>query len=204
MTWSPDDGPAVDLMFALRGDRAPSLHGMPLYAAISNAVPALHEAEWLGIHQLRGRRLKGTREMVLSRDGRLGLRLPVARMAEVLPLSGKALQLGEHTLQVGVPEVRMLTPWASLVSRHVIVKGFMEPDPFLGALRRQLDALEVVGTIELGPRRVQVIHEKRVVGFGVRVRDLSEDASVRLQSAGLGGRRRMGCGLFVPLRADPA
>jgi CRISPR-associated protein Cas6 len=36
-----------------------------------------------------------------------------------------------------------------------------------------------------------------VVGYALRVNGLTEEGSIRLQEEGLGGRRRMGCGIFV-------
>ena len=32
----------------------------------------------------------------------------------------------------------------------------------------------------------------------VNIRDLNEEDSLKLQEVGIGGRRRMGCGIFVP------
>lgn len=137
--------------------------------------------------------------MVLADDARLALRLPAERIAAALPLTGRTLRVGEHALQVGVPDIRVLIPAADVASRHVIIKGFMEPEPFAVAVRTQLDALEVAGEVVVGARRIQPIHGKRVVGFGVRVLGLSDVESLLLQSRGVGGRRRMGCGLFRPL-----
>jgi hypothetical protein len=37
-----------------------------------------------------------------------------------------------------------------------------------------------------------------VVGFGLQVEGLKPTASQVLQEQGLGGRRHMGCGLFLP------
>jgi CRISPR-associated endonuclease/helicase Cas3 len=39
------------------------------------------------------------------------------------------------------------------------------------------------------------------VGFGLKVRDLCDDDSIKLQERGLGGKRRMGCGIFVPFHS---
>jgi len=36
------------------------------------------------------------------------------------------------------------------------------------------------------------------VGYAVRVSGLSDEDSLKLQERGLGGKRRMGCGVFVP------
>jgi Cas6 Crispr len=48
--------------------------------------------------------------------------------------------------------------------------------------------------------RVVRIKDKTVVGYGVRVAGLNVEESLRLQEHGLGGRRKLGCGVFVPVR----
>lgn len=194
--------PVVDLWFALRGTTVPSLHGHLLYAAVSDAQPALHGAPWLGIHTLHGARADG-RTLSLPRGTRLGLRMPTSRIALALALAGKTLRVGAHELHVGLPEIRPLDPASSVSARMVSIKGFTEPEPFAEAVRRQLDALGVTGAPEFGPRLVQQIEGKLIVGFAMRVHGLSEADSVRLQAAGIGGRRRMGCGLFRPSRVGP-
>jgi CRISPR-associated protein Cas6 len=42
------------------------------------------------------------------------------------------------------------------------------------------------------------IQGRRIVGYALRVVGLTDEDSVRLQEEGLGGRRRMGCGVLVP------
>jgi CRISPR-associated endonuclease/helicase Cas3 len=64
---------------------------------------------------------------------------------------------------------------------------------------RQLVALSVEGRLEVGRRRVVQVAGKKVVGFGVTLHDMSEEGSLRVQYAGLGGKQRMGCGVFVPV-----
>lgn len=192
----------VDLWFALRGEAVPSLHGHLLYAAVSSAQPAFHGAPWLGIHTLHGER-RDHRTLALPKGTRLGLRLPASRIGLALALAGQTLRVGAHELHVGLPEIRPLMPSSSVSARMVSIKGFTEPEPFAEAVRRQLDALGLDGEPEVGPRLVQQIEGKLIVGFAMRVHRLSEEQSVLLQAAGLGGRRRMGCGLFRPSRVGP-
>jgi len=61
-------------------------------------------------------------------------------------------------------------------------------------------ALGIRGKLGLGRRRVMRIKDKTIVGFQVVVAELTAEESITLQEHGLGGRRRMGCGIFVPLR----
>jgi len=50
------------------------------------------------------------------------------------------------------------------------------------------------------PRRhVLRIKGQQVVGFSVQLTGLTAEESVTVQEHGLGGRRKMGCGFFVPL-----
>ena len=91
----------------------------------------------------------------------------------------------------------------ALYARVVTIKKFTEAEPFLEAVSRQLDSLDVTGRAELPRdeqgryrRRIVTIHGKSVVGFSVAVHDLNDEDSLKLQSSGIGGRRAMGCGIF--------
>jgi CRISPR-associated protein Cas6 len=90
--------------------------------------------------------------------------------------------------------------------RHALAPSDLEED-----VRRELARLEISGTPHLVPssrpafagqpmRRVLKVREKRVVGYALRVTGLTAEESIRLQEEGLGGRRRMGCGVFAPWR----
>jgi CRISPR-associated protein Cas6 len=135
----------------------------------------------------------------------LHLRLPAEHFAVVLPLAGKRLALAGYAIRLGVPLARPLVPAVSLYARIVTIKQFTEPEPFLEAARRQLTILGINATLELPRdgrtryRRIISIHGKKVVGFSVVARGLSDQDSIILQSLGLGGRRTMGCGLFKPI-----
>lgn len=43
-----------------------------------------------------------------------------------------------------------------------------------------------------------ILHGKEVVGYELVIEGLTADESVAIQTTGLGGRRHMGCGVFVP------
>jgi CRISPR-associated protein Cas6 len=195
---APTDDPIVDLCFRLTGSSGPLDHGYLLYAALARVLRASHEAKWLGVHPLTGLRVGG--ELKLSRGSRLRLRLAANRIPEVLALAGKRIDVAGSLLQIGVPEIRALTPAATLRARLVNIKGFEEEAPFRDAAQRQLAALEIHGQLALGRRRVLRIKDKTIVGFQVAVSELTAEESILLQEHGLGGRRRMGCGIFVPVR----
>jgi CRISPR-associated protein Cas6 len=182
----------------------------------------------VGIHPINGQYV-GSHQLQLSAKSRLRPRVPVECIPQSLALAGKLLDLDGHRLRVGVPTVHALTPAATLVARLVTIKGFKEPEPFLAAARRQLDELGFgqeaelgISRIESGPRageprrRILRIKDKKVVGFPLQITGLTAEESLRLQEHDgvrapgdgntfvvpplrLGGRRTMGCGLFVPV-----
>jgi len=135
-------------------------------------------------------------------------------------LAGKSLEMDGHQVRVGVPYTRALTPSARLYSRLVVIKGFVEPEAFLEGARRQLDSMGIKGTPYLveqshveqnnreqaqgshSPflRRTIRIRDKEIVGFALGVEELTAEESILLQEKGIGGRRRFGCGVFVPDR----
>ena len=128
-------------------------------------------------------------------------------------LTARPLDVAGCRVVPGPPTVRPLTPAAALRSDLVLIKlaGKIDPDPasFLAAVDRQLAAMEVGGEASLpvelhgervGRPRRKVMRVKGAVrvGYPTVVSGLTADDSLRLQSLGLGGRRRMGCGLFRP------
>ena len=191
--------PTVDLAFRLMGTRIQVDHGYALFAAVNRLVPELHDAKDIGLHPIRGR-FDGNGCLLLSPASRLIIRIPDGRIREFLKLAGKAIEVDGHRFQVGVPEVRVLQSAAVLYARLVSIKGFMEPEQFLDAARRQLEAMGGRANLELGERRTFRVKDKQVVGFEMLATELAAEDSIKLQEVGIGGRRRMGCGLFVPER----
>jgi CRISPR-associated endonuclease/helicase Cas3 len=188
----------VDLWFPVTGRTLPSDHGYALYSALCRLVPTLHAAENWGLHTLRGEPL-APGIISLSRSPRLGLRLPSERIPLVLPLAGRTLEVRGHVLVLSSPTVITLAPHVALSARIVTIKPFLDPESFTAGLRRQLTALDPAcagAQVALGARKVVTIDGRKVVGFSVRLSALSDRASILLQEHGIGGRRKLGCGVF--------
>ena len=188
----------VDLAFRLNGSAIPVDHGYALYAAVSRIVPEIHQTTDIGVQPIRGI-YTGNGKLQLSPASRLIVRLPDEAIRPYLKLAGKRLVVDDSPLSVGVPEVRMLLPVSRLRARLVTIKGFLEEAAFFEAAQRQLQSLHMACEIQVGQRRTFRVKEKQVVGFELAVTGLSAGDSVTLQEHGLGGRRKMGCGVFVPL-----
>lgn len=199
------DLPYVDMCFGLVGRSLPADHGYGLYSAIAHLCPQLHQQDWLSIQTVMGIP-DGQANIYLTDKSRLRMRLPGDKVPLVYPLAGKRLIIGAHPIRLGIPQIFMLQPAQRLRSRIVTIKGFQEPEPFLLAVKRQLDALEIQGTVAIPlnaagepDRKAIKIKRYSVVGFGLEVSGLSDEDSIKLQIYGLGGKRRMGAGIFTPV-----
>ena len=61
----------------------------------------------------------------------------------------------------------------------------------------RVGGLGVRGRFECGERRVVRVSEGLVVGYQCTLHELSEGDSLKVLYAGIGGRRRFGCGVFM-------
>lgn len=189
----------VDVVFRLAAKLCPRDHGYALFGALGRVLGNLHGASWLAVHPLAG---VPRPDDLLAVDAQRGLRLRVvpSEIPRVLPLAGKRLEIDGHPAHVGVSSIYELKPASALQARLVVIKGFTEPEPFREAVGRQLTALGVSARPEVGRRRVIRVNGDTVVGFGLTLHDVDEEGSLRVQYAGLGGKQRMGCGVFEPVR----
>lgn len=203
-----------DLTFSIRGAKPiPADHGYALYGAISRLVPEAHSENGIAVHPIRGQQV-GERLLSLMPWSSLTIRVADGEMAPLLKLAGKTLRLGETALQVGVPQVRGLVPAVALRSRLVIIKVSnidavnLTPQLFVASARKQLTGLGISEQASLTlpvredgqPRRRTIrIQQREIVGYEVIVEGLTADESLTLQTHGLGGKRHMGCGVFVPI-----
>ena len=201
----------LELVFPVTGTALPTDHCYLLYAALSGVVPRFHKADTplrfapvTGVGAADGR-LQVTEHSVLR------VRLPDDAVRVALPLAGKKLSVGEAGVRLGVPAVRTLEPAASLYARLCTFKNADTPEKFLATARAKLAELGVAGEPQLpvhldgerageAKRRVVRVKGVAIVGYALIVAGLSAADSVTLQESGLGGRTRLGCGFFLPLK----
>ena len=191
---------AIDLLFPVRGGPVPLDHGYLLFSALSVRLPGLHARRDIGIFNLRGE--STTRELLHLGRGTLRLRCPAEALPLLLPLVSAPLEVAGRNLILGAPTLRALEPVASLSARVITFKHSLDEATFHAAALRFLAELGCQARLKVGRRRVVAISGKKVVGFALDLEGLSAEHSLRVQEQGLGGRRHMGCGLFLPTRPE--
>lgn len=196
--------PYVDTAFPAHGDTIPLDHAYPLLGALSRILPALHGAPHWGVHPVLGER-RGPGVLALTRQSQIKLRVPAADVGQLLPLAQQTLELDGARIRLGVPRLLPLMPTPHLKARIVTIKGFADDaDAFVLAVRRQIAQIPGLGQdperieVQLGPRRVLRARQHTVVGWALALTGLDADASLAVQVSGLGGRRHLGAGIFVP------
>ena len=189
----------VDVAFqaSTQGPPIGSDHGYALFASLCRLQAGFHGAEWLAIHPLAGQAV-GSGLTMRRGVPALRLRVPPEKIADVLPLAGKTLDVMGTRPLVGVSQLYVLRPYAALASRLVTMKGYVEPQPFEERIKKELADRGVQASLQVGRRRVVTVDGDKVVGFAVRLEGLSDEDSLKVQYAGLGGRQRFGCGVFGP------
>jgi CRISPR-associated protein Cas6 len=191
----------VDLSFPVFSQASlPVDHGYLLYASLCRVLPELHEVNEIGVHPMQGQQT-GNRQMQLTDYSRLMLRTAVDRIPSLIQLAGKEVKITDRTLRIGVPQVQGLVPAPALRSRLVTTKNGDDVDRFRAELLRQLAAMKVSPEtiLTITNRRTIRIKDKEIVGHEVILEGLTAEESIVVQEIGLGGRRHMGCGVFVPL-----
>lgn len=167
---------------------------------------------------------RSSRLRIRLRPEDLPILLPLA--GKRLELDGHALRLGVPQVAALVPATTLFartvvikasspkTDPAVKTSRdRAKTKRYQEPAEFLAAIRRELarQGIEAQADLPLHQsgdrtgqpcRRVLRVHGKSIVGFSVIVQGLTAEESLTLQEKGLGGRGKMGCGFFTPLKRE--
>lgn len=190
----------IDIAFALEGRAVPQEHRYALAEALQGALPWLADEPGAGVHQLKmvpG----GGGEALLSLRTRLTLRVPRARGDAACALAGTELRLGPHRLRAGWPHRRELLPHGTLYA-HLVAAPDTDEAAFIERMRAELAALGVSAQPVCG--RWQSTEAGRLVGCSLMLSGLDAAQSLRVLQQGLGGHRRLGCGLFVPHKSAAA
>ena len=200
----PATSNVVEVVFDVSGQDIPVDHGYKLFSAIAHHQAQLHNLDSLGIQTLTSTVFVKKR-LRLTPSSKLRIRLPRQHLHLVTSLRGKMLVLDGSKLLLNFPKIYSLRPAKTLYARMVVIKGYQQPDTFLISAQNKLKRMGIKGDVHIPcydngniKRKTLKVRNYTVVGFGLEITDLTKEDSLALQASGIGGKRKMGCGIFVP------
>jgi CRISPR-associated protein Cas6 len=202
----PDD--ITDVLFALDCRSISVDHAHALSRALLERAPWLQNTD-CGIHTIHVAGSQngwerpqhgGGEQLQLSRRTKLCVRIPKARIADLkAALEGQTVDVGGAALRIGRGKQRSLTHTSTLFSRYVAGPAGEDEDAFLQWAAGELAALGVKVRKALCGKRTPLATPAGAIDTrSLMLADLTADESMLLQQHGLGPRREMGCGIFIP------
>ncbi|MDD4881424.1 MAG: type I-MYXAN CRISPR-associated protein Cas6/Cmx6 [Gallionellaceae bacterium] len=192
-----------DVQFDLAGTEIPADHGYRLFESLAALLPTLRDMAGAGIHPIHGEPTGRNDNLIINRRGKLVLRLPVERLADVDALVGQRIDTGAGELLIGAAREKLLTPFATLYSPLVDL-GIEDEVDFLDAARDELEKMDIQCGMIPGKKRKIYLPDGDICGYSLMLHDVSPQQSLRVQEQGLGRHRAYGCGLFVPHKSIKA
>lgn len=197
----------IDLAFKINCKCLPLEHAKQLSLAIHQALPWISDEEMAGIHLIHGaesgngwQRPEDTSNEVLylSRRTRMSLRLPKVRLDDAVKLTGQTLSIDDYKIEVGESAVKSLSTSSTIFSRYILSSNDESEDTFQ---RRMYDELINMGInvpkLLCGKTHILQGHDGELFTRSIMLAELKPDESVKVQEQGVGGGRKMGCGLFI-------
>ncbi|HJV47156.1 MAG TPA: type I-MYXAN CRISPR-associated protein Cas6/Cmx6 [Bacillota bacterium] len=178
-------------------------HSEALYAALSRIFPFIHQCEGIQITNIKGL-FSVNAQLHIGDQGSFIIQSPIQHVPQLLRLAGKSITIQNQKFRIGIPEIYSINFAPNLVARIVCVKGKQcESEMFeylVEELKRKHGAiLHKDYELHILRRRIITIHNKKIVGFGVAITNISSgDLSIALQADPPSGRKKYGCGYFLP------
>jgi CRISPR-associated protein Cas6 len=180
----------------------PEEGGYQILSGLSRQFPFLHGRPDIQIAPVRGARLP--RKGYLQTDRSSVLHVRGLSPDEVARMSGGWFQVDGNLIGMGSAVAVRPVPAPDLVSRLVVFdaeEGPASSDWFLNRLAR---VAPVGCDMTLGRPRSIRVKGRSFLGYGVRLGNLTQADSERVQSSGIGRFTSMGCGVFAPVRGTRA
>ena len=202
----PED--VLDLLFSIECSDLPLDHGYVLSEQILQHLPWMRNEPHAGIHQIHvAESANGwmrpenpeTEVLCVSRRTKMTLRLPSSRLEDAHILTGKTLDIQGHPLKVGSFTTRKLSRLTTIFARYIDTGGSEDENLFLESMQRQLlDKGIRVKKMMSGKLLSHQTDEGVILTRKLMISDLDVEQSILLQEAGLGERKLMGLGIFLP------
>lgn len=204
---APDD--VLDVSFAIQCKKLPLDHAWALSQAIQTALPWFADEPLAGIHTIHVAESGNGWErpddpdnqfLLPSRRTRMSLRIPKQRLADTRMLIGKTLDLAGYPLTVGESKEKALLNASVVFARYVLSDADEAEPAFLERMANEVRRVAdfKVKKMMCGKSYILYTPEGNLHTRHLMIADLDNDTSIKLQQHGLGGGRKLGCGLFMP------
>ncbi len=191
-----DEDAVTDIQFDLHCTRLPIDHGLALFNELARLLPWLADEELLGIHPVHGAD-SGDGFLILNRRAKLVIRAPRERLEELLGLGGKLINIADNPLAIGNGKAKPLTRHTPLYA-PLVTTGSADEGDFARDIMRLLDDLLIDTRFICGKQRTLTTASGKEAGYSLMLHGLPVEHAIRVQQLGLGGNRKLGCGIFIP------
>lgn len=204
----PDE--IIDLSFPIKCKSLPLNHAWDLSKELITHLPWLESHKTAAIHQIHVAesnngwlRPEDDEEGALlypSRRTKLTLRIPIEKLDEVQSLSGEKLTFGSTTLTLGSPKKKLLTNSGIIFSRYVVDLKSSNENDFLSNMADEIYKKTnfKVKKMLCGKSHTIKTPEDSLKTRHLMIADLDTESSIKLQQLGLGTKKLLGCGIFLP------
>ena len=187
----------IDIVFDLGGETPTASYPFALWTELLRLAPLLQEENNIGILPLR--LTESSDGMLLPKRTRLAIRLPVTLAEQAIALlSSQTLEVEGRNMQLGKGKTRPIQFYPTIHAQ--MVAGEHDETAFMEDIAEQLKLLGVTGNLICGKRHTLKSRDQSIHGFSLVIHDLKAEASLKLQYAGLGSSRHLGCGIFIPYK----
>ncbi len=198
-----DDAAVTEVLFELQGTLLPRDHGYPLFLELARQLPWLADEPLAAVHPIHGAETGKDDLIILNRRVKLVIRIPTHREADLAILSGQTITIGGFKLTIGKGKTRPLARYSPLYA-HCVTTGSKDEENFAGDIIRMLDELKITCRFICGRRQTITTADGMAYGYSLLLHELPVEQSILVQQLGLGGNRKIGCGIFIPHKSTNA
>lgn len=188
----------VDIVLDVAPCSLPPGFELALYRELTRKAPWLADDPRVGVHPMRGNRLDNG-GLLLGGRAKLTIRCPRDKLCRASVIEGATLSIEGVAVKLGAGTFRRLQHAPTLYSPRVVT-GHDDEVPFTAQLESEVAALGIRASLIAGRRSEVVRDGKRFTAWSLAVHDLNREASLALQSAGLGLLHDVGCGILQPAK----
>ena len=203
---APED--VIDLSFTIKCKTLPIDHAWSLSREIIKYLPWMDNHIVAGVHQIHVAESNNgwlrpddiNALLYPSRRTKMNIRLPAEKLQEVENLTGIVLNIDGHSLEIGKAQKKLFTNAGVIFSRYVLSNENEDENDFLQRTANEIKnkTNHSVKKMLCGKSHTIKTPEKTLKTRHLMIADLDNNTSIKIQQLGLGNKKELGCGLFLP------